>query len=604
MTITHRDRNLTLIGVLMALFLAALDQTIVSTALPSIVADLRGLSRYAWVATAYLLASTVLVPIVGKLADTRSRKAIELRSIGLFLLGSMTCGLAGKVPSLPVIGDGMNQLIAARAVQGMGAAGLIAMTFIIIADLYPPSERGKYQGFVGAAFGLASIIGPLAGGFLSDHAGGVIPGVAGWRWVFYANVPFGILAIWFVSTRMPETRAHRSSTPLDYPSAALLVLGLVPLLLALQLDKMRFPWLPALARDGAAPLDAWMTCGLVMMAVLMMAAFVARSLRTEDPILDLRLFSNRIFTFGNVAGFFAGGTFFCVLIFLPLFIVNVIGVSATRAGISLIPLSLGVVSGAVLSGQLVYRFGHYRRWLLLGLGVLLFGVFLLSRLTVDTRYWEVTAYMVICGLGIGPSLPLFTLAIQNAVRVREVGQATSAAQFCRQIGAASSAAIMGTVLAVSVAAGMPQNTSEARGDAARAPGPVDLSSLTSEIREANARRFDAVQRAVRDRDSTALGHALELTGISAEERSRISHALDSAESDSDGGEGTLVEIADLLDRQTSQQISELDEQFRRAIARAIRRIYSLVMVLALVAWGVTYFLPEIPLRTTLDQETA
>ena len=197
----NKQTQYTLIGILLALFLGALDQTIVATALPKIVQDLNGLSRYAWVATAYLVASTALVPIYGKLADMYSRKTIELVAVGFFLSGSFLCGLAGEFGSVPLLGDGMSQLIIFRAVQGIGGAGLFAMAFIIIADLFPPAERGKYQGFVGAVFGIASVLGPWVGGLLTDHGGELIPGIAGWRWVFYVNLPFGALVLWFIVRR-------------------------------------------------------------------------------------------------------------------------------------------------------------------------------------------------------------------------------------------------------------------------------------------------------------------------------------------------------------------------------------------------------------------
>jgi MFS family permease len=198
MELSNRDKVLAMIGVLLAMFLGALDQTIVSTALPKIVEDLQGLERYAWVATAYLLVSTALVPIYGKLADMYSKKSIELWSVSLFLIGSILCGLAGEFGPLPLLGDGMNQLIIFRALQGLGGAGLFSMAFIIVADLFPPNVRGKYQGFIGATFGVASVLGPWIGGLLTDYGGSIIPGIAGWRWVFYVNIPFGILALWFM----------------------------------------------------------------------------------------------------------------------------------------------------------------------------------------------------------------------------------------------------------------------------------------------------------------------------------------------------------------------------------------------------------------------
>jgi EmrB/QacA subfamily drug resistance transporter len=441
-SMTDRDRTLTFMGVLLALFLAALDQTIVATALPRIVDDLHGLERYAWVASAYLLASTVLVPIYGKLADMYSRKVIELVAVSIFLTGSVLCGVAGEFGDLPVIGDGMNQLIAMRAVQGLGAAGLFAMALIIIADLYPANVRGRYQGMVGAVFGVASIIGPLFGGFLTDHAGGVIPGVAGWRWVFYVNVPVGILALWFIGTRMPRLDPIGARGSLDMVSALLLMGGLVPLVVALQLERSAHPW--------TAPHVVAMAGG----GAVLLVGFVMRSLRVANPVLDLGLFRNRVFSVGNTALFLLGATFLNVVVFLPLFMVNVMGVSATQAGASLIPLSLGVVLGATVAGQLVSRSGGYRPIMLAGGALLVVGMVLLGTLlSTETTYAQVTLAMVLCGIGIGPSMPLYTLAIQNAVGTSKLGQATSASQFFRQIGGTVGVAIMGTVLAGGLTAG-------------------------------------------------------------------------------------------------------------------------------------------------------
>ena len=435
--LSRRDRNATLAGVLIALFLGALDQTIVSTALPRIVQDLGGVTRYAWVATAYLLASTAMVPIYGKLADVTSRRTIEVWAIGLFLAGSMLCGLAGEFGPLPVLGDGMTQLIVFRALQGIGGAGLFAMAFIVIADLFPPAERGKYQGLIGAAFGIASVVGPLLGGLLTDHADGWIPGVAGWRWVFYVNVPFGAIALWFVIRRMPALEpAERGRV--DLVAAALLVSGLVPLLLALQLDKQAYPW------------TGVVTLGLLAAGAVLLVGFGVRTARSSDPLLDLGLFRLRIFSASVAALFFYGAAFLSLVIFLPLYLVNVLGVSATSAGAALIPLSMGVVFGATVSGQLVSRLGTYKAFMVGGGLVLLAGMFGLTRLAVDTPFGVVIALSAVCGLGVGPTLPLFPLAVQNAVDVRRLGQATSATQFFRQIGGAVGTAALGSVLALSL----------------------------------------------------------------------------------------------------------------------------------------------------------
>ena len=461
--LSPRDRALTLFAVLLALFLGALDQTIVATALPRIVQDLGGVTRYAWVATAYLLASTAMVPIYGKLADITSRRRIEVWAIGLFLTGSALCGLAGEFGPLPLLGDGMTQLIVFRAVQGLGGAGLFAMAFIVIADLFPPAERAKYQGFVGAAFGIASVLGPVLGGLLTDHADGWIPGVAGWRWVFYVNVPVGAVALWFVLRRMPPLEPAERGR-LDLVGAALLVGGLVPAVLALQLDKGVYPWAGAV------------TLGLLAVGAAGLAGFVVRSLRTPDPLLDLGLFRQRIFSLSVAALFCYGAGFLGLVVFLPLYLVNVLGTSATAAGVALIPLSAGVVLGATVSGQLVSRIGRYKAFMVAGGLVLVVGVFGLSRLSTETPFATVIVLMVVCGLGVGPTLPLFPLAVQNAVDVRRLGQATSATQFFRQIGGAVGTAALGAVLALTLVTALgPDAAAGARGEGgARQTEPASL----------------------------------------------------------------------------------------------------------------------------------
>ncbi|RYU77215.1 MFS transporter, partial [Hymenobacter persicinus] len=345
---------MTLAGVLLALFLGSLDQTIVATALPRIVADLHGFDRLTWVATAYLVASTTLVPVYGKLADMYSRRAIEVTAILVFLFGSALCGLAGEFGTLPVLGDGMSQLIIFRAVQGLGGAGLFAMAFIVIADLFPPAERGRYQGFVGATFGTSSVLGPFLGGLLTDHGTGLIPGIAGWRLVFYVNLPLGLLALWFILSRMPKLKPRGPRQVLDYVAALLLMAGLVPLILALQLNKTQYGWL-------SGP-----TLGLLATAAASLTLFVIRSLRSPNPILDLTLFRNRVFRPAILAVFLLGGSFLSIVIFEPVFMINVLGTTATRAGVSLIPLSMGVVMGSMLAGRMVSRYGHYKRWMLGG----------------------------------------------------------------------------------------------------------------------------------------------------------------------------------------------------------------------------------------------
>lgn len=589
--LSRRDTVFTLIGILLALFLGALDQTIVSTALPRIVEDLQGVTRYAWVATAYLLASTVMVPIYGKLADMHSRKVIELWSIGLFLTGSVLCGLAGEFGTLPVLGDGMNQLIVFRALQGLGGAGLFAMAFIVIADLFPPAERGKYQGLVGGVFGIASVLGPLIGGFLTDQGGAIIPGIAGWRWVFYVNLPFGALALWFIITRMPSLVPHGEQKKLNYLSALLLIAGLVPLILGLQLDKRAHPW------------ESPLTLALFAGAAGALTLFSFRSIQSDNPILDFSLFRNKVFSIANAALFLYGAAFLSVVIFLPLFMVNVVGVSATRAGVSLIPLSAGVVFGATVAGQLVSRFGHYRRFMLGG-GVILFvGIFLLSRMTADVGYWQVTLYMVICGLGVGPTLPLYPLAIQNAVDVRKIGQATSAGQFFRQIGGAAGAALMGTVLAMGLVTAFQQNPALS-GPQGNAPAASDrqfaeggLENLDASIHHQFDQQYAAIVEAINSDNQAQIHQTVDASALPDSVKMSIEQAALQAPQNR---RVVLRQLKHEIDVRADTIAGNAIEAMKAAFATAITRIFLYTLFLAAAAWCVTWFIPEVPLRKTFD----
>jgi EmrB/QacA subfamily drug resistance transporter len=578
---TRQEKILTLIGILLALFLGALDQTIVATALPQIVKDLKGMERFSWVATAYLVASTSLVPIYGKLADTYNRKTIELVAVSLFLLGSFLCGLAGEFGSLPLIGDGMNQLILFRAIQGLGGAGLFAMAFIVIADLFPPAERGKYQGIVGSVFGLSSVLGPWLGGLLTDHFTDLIPGVAGWRWVFYVNLPTGIVALWFLVTKMPSLRPHGTDR-LDYPSAFLLLFGLAPLVTALQLDKTEYPW------GGTT------TLLLFAIAFVCLLLFVLRSLRVPTPVLDLALFKNTVFRASNIALFFYGAAFFSTVIFLPLFMVTVLGVSATKAGVSLIPLSLGLVAGSALSGQLVSRFGHYKRWMLAGGLLMAVGIFLLSQMQSDVSYGRVVLYMLVCGLGIGPTMPLFPLAIQNAVDRSHIGQATSASQFFRQIGGAIGAALMGTILTTGL-------TTYLNDHLKNMPAGPDMESRRSEMTSGNAdisktiiqgaeTLYLQIEKVVNNKDTAALNSILKNPYLPKEMKMGLAagrvnkHMLP-------GIHRTIVEKA----RETGAMIQTT---MKEAFTVSITRIFFISIFIVLMGWIATWFVPEYPLKKT------
>ncbi len=477
---SKRTRLYTVIGVALAMFLGALDQTIVSTALPRIVEQLSGLDRYTWVTTIYLLISTILVPIYGKLADLINRRTLQLWSVSIFLFGSFLCGIAGEFGSLPLLGNGMSQLIAFRGVQAFGGAGIFALAFIIVADLYPPRERGKISGIFGSVFGLSSIVGPLVGGFLTDNAGGWIAGVAGWRWIFYVNLPLGIVALAFIVFRMPKLEPRDNSHKLNVTSALLMILSFMPIILALQLDKSVYPW------------TSGTTLGLLIGGLVMLGLWVGHTINSKHPILDLRLFKNRVFLTSNLASFFFGAGFISVLIFLPLYMVNVQGVSATKAGASVIPLSMGMVLSAGLSGFLVTKFGRYKGIMLLGAAIAVVASVLMALvLGAATPYWAVVILMVLVGMGFGPAQSLYSLAVQNSVPPQELGQATSASQFTRQIGSTIGAAVMGTIFSAALGAAFLANMPAGPGmpSGATSQGRVRSEGL-SEIRSRIEAGFD------------------------------------------------------------------------------------------------------------------
>jgi EmrB/QacA subfamily drug resistance transporter len=433
-TFTDTERRLTLGALMIVFLLSALDQTVVSTAMPRIIAELNGLALYSWVTTAYLLTSTVMVPIWGKLGDIYGRKPVLLWGIGIFLAGSWLSGLSGEFG--PILGmGGMVQLIVFRALQGIGGGALFTTAFAIIADLYPPRERGKFAGIFGSVFGLASVLGPLIGGYFTDHGTVHVAGhlVAGWRWVFYVNLPLSLLSLFMILVKMPALE-HRRSGAVDYLGAILLVAAFVPLLLALSLGGHSFAW--------SAPQSLALFAG----AIVALALFVLAESKVGNPILPLTLFRNKVFARANLAGFLISMAFLGVVTFLPLYMQLGLGVDATTSGLAILPLMGGLIVASTAAGQLVSRIGRYKPLMIIGAVLLMLGVWLLSRVTVHTTLPDLCWRMAIVGLGLGPGQSLFGLASQNAVEPRDIGVATSSNQFFRQIGSTIGVALFGALL--------------------------------------------------------------------------------------------------------------------------------------------------------------
>jgi EmrB/QacA subfamily drug resistance transporter len=424
--LTQQQKTFTLIGAFLGVLLAALDQTIVSTAGPTIQKALNiDNALYSWITTAYLVASTVMVPIYGKLSDLYGRKPILLIGIGIFLLGSFLCGFANSAAFL----------IIARAIQGLGSAALFTSALSIISDMFPPAERGKYSGLFGAVFGLSSVVGPLVGGFLTDNIS--------WQSNFYVNLPVGAIALFFIITKMPNLNVTQNKPTIDYLGAFWLIVGIVPLLLGLSLGKVETH-----AGELGYLWGSPEILGMFALSIIGIVAFIITERRAKDPLLDMGLFKNSTFAIGNAAAFVIGMGFLGAIVFLPLFMQRVVGVSATSSGFASIPLVMGLVVGNILSGQLVSRFGRYKPLMLIGLIIMVLGFGVAGfTLTVNSTYWEVFFKMIVMGLGLGPSIPLFTLAIQNAVSPTKIGVATASATFFRQMGSTIGVAILGSVFA-------------------------------------------------------------------------------------------------------------------------------------------------------------
>ncbi|GGQ98793.1 MDR family MFS transporter [Deinococcus ruber] len=442
---TQQEKTITLVALMVVFLLSALDQTIVSTAMPRIIAQLHGLNLYSWVTTAYLLASTVMVPIYGKLGDLFGRKPILVVGVSLFLIGSALCGMAGEPFLGNLFGGGMVQLIVFRAFQGLGGAALFTSAFAILADMYPPAERAKFGGLFGAVFGLASVIGPAIGGFLTDHGTATLLGyhIEGWRWVFYVNLPLGILSLFMILVKMPSL-THKATGKIDFLGAALIILTTVPLLLALTWGGTTYAW-------GSARI-----VGLLALSAVSLLLFLWAETRTKDPILPLELFRLPVFALSNLAAFVIGMAFLGVVMFLPLFMQLVLGISATNSGFSLLPLMLGLILASVLSGTLVARTGKYKPFMIGGGLILLLGVWLLTGIGVHTTQLDLAWRMFVVGLGLGPSQSLYNLAVQNAVPRHQMGVATSSSQFFRQIGSTIGTAIFGALLISNLSVQLPK----------------------------------------------------------------------------------------------------------------------------------------------------
>jgi EmrB/QacA subfamily drug resistance transporter len=523
-SLSRRQITWTLVGVLLAMFLSSLDQTVVGTAMPRIITDLGGFSQYVWVTTAYIITSAATIPIVGKLTDMYGRKPFYLAGLTIFISASLACGLSNN----------MTQIIVFRGVQGIGAGILMANAFTVIGDLFSPAERGKYQGYVSGVFGLSSVIGPTIGGFLTDSIS--------WHWVFFVNIPLGLFIIAIFLKYFPDLKPDNLKHKVDYPGVLSLILTVVPLLLALSLGGVEYPW-------GSVQI-----IGSFCFSVLMFVLFIWIEMRAAEPILPLSLFKNSIVAISSIVVFLTGIGMFGGIILIPLFFQGILGTSATNSGNLLIPMMLGMITGSFICGQLLSRAGgHYRILGIIGIAIMTAGVFLLSRAGIDSTYASVVVSTIVTGFGLGITMPLYTIAVQNAVPYSMLGTASASVPFFRSIGGAVGLAILGSVMNNRFA-----------------------SEFTSQIP-------NTIKALVPAEKLDNLVHNPQAL-ISPEAQTQLKAAISQL-----GAQGSAI-------------YDQLLHGLRQALAYAITEAFLIGFFITLAALIVTFFLKEIPLRTHHNKE--
>lgn len=442
--ITGRRLWLVLGALMLTMLLAALDQTIVSTALPRITSDLNGLGQLSWVVTAYLLTSTASTPIWGKISDLYGRKIMLQSAIVIFLIGSALAGAA----------QSMSWLIVTRGIQGLGGGGLMVLAIAVIADVIPPRERGRYTGLFGGVFAVSSIAGPLLGGFFVDSLS--------WRWIFYINLPLGILAMFVIAAalQVPRRRVEHS---IDVLGAALMVSGVTLLLLVVEWGGNRYDWnSPTILVMGA-------------LSIGLLVAFVRVELKSREPLVPMSLFANRIFSTTSILGFILGLAMFGAIVFVPLYLQMVTGATPTQAGLQMVPMMAGMLTASVVSGRMITRFGRYKVFPIVGMGIATVAMYLMSSLRVDTPYWQLAIALTLLGIGMGNVMQVLIIAVQNSVHPRDVGVATSGSTFFRSMGGTIGTALFGAVLTSQL---MERLTAALP---ASATGSMELDGLTSNM---------------------------------------------------------------------------------------------------------------------------
>ncbi len=517
-----------LIGVILAMLLASLDQTIVSTAMPTIVRELKGLEHFSWVFTAYMLGSTVTVPIYGKLSDMFGRRNLYLLAIIIFLGGSVLCGLSQT----------MTQLIFFRALQGIGGGAMMVNSFAIIGEVFPPAERGKYQGMIGGVFGLSSIGGPLLGGWITDHTS--------WRWVFYVNIPIGIIAIIVLSAALPKIAIHLKDKRIDWWGAFFITTTLIPLLLSLVWGGSIYSW------------GSWQIIGCLLTSIVSLALFISTEFKAPNPILAPGLFRNRVFVVSVCALFLTTMGMFGAIVYIPVFSQGVIGGSATHAGLVMTPMMLSLILASTISGRIISKTGRYKYLAITGTVIITAGLFLFSTINAETINSGLVVRMIILGIGLGSTMPIFTLAVQSAFPVQRLGEVTAGTQLFRNIGGTVGTAVLGGIMNMQLGREMQSMKSE--------PFLNDLQKISPAG------------------SSQTLNGTLIQSVLNPQSQQQIQAMLNKV----DGGNANNLNAG----------FQHFIQSSKMAFSSAVDDVFIVASCLMAVALIVVFFLPEIPLRTS------